>query len=194
MATPALKTKARTATRPAPEPRLEARVETRTEDRNVIKNRLGEVISLSVLEQDDVDPFAALAGYAPAGWTYEWLRKSVVGWQDPSHDAQLGQLGWTAIPASRHDGIFMPKGHDGPIERGGLIAMERPAVVTAHARQIEAKRAHSQVRHSRALAALMPNTAIADFDSHPDARRLTKVNVERTPVPNNNQYTYAIDE
>ncbi len=50
----------------------------------------------------------------PRGMAYQWCR---IGDRHP---------GWSAVPASRHDGIFAPAGYQGDIEFGGLILMEKP--------------------------------------------------------------------
>lgn len=82
----------------------------------------------------------------PDGWSYEWKVKSVLGKEDPAQEVEYARKGWEAVPADRHPEM-MPKDARGrAIERDGMILMERPAEITAEARQIEARRARAQVR------------------------------------------------
>lgn len=66
-------------------------------------------------------------GLAPPGMAYQWCAN-----QKPD--------GWSAVPASRHPGLFAPYGYAGDIEVNGCWLMERPQTevdafhATAHAK------------------------------------------------------------
>lgn len=70
----------------------------------------------------------------PEGWSYEWKAYTVVGQPQDAHQIHMAENGWTPVPAKRHEGLFMPPGHDGSILRDGLILMERPIELTMEAR------------------------------------------------------------
>jgi hypothetical protein len=80
----------------------------------------------------------------PDGWTYEWKRRTVMGWEDPSYINSLQRMGWEPVPVTRHPEM-MPKGHVGTIEREGQILMERPKEITDEIRGIELRKAREQV-------------------------------------------------
>lgn len=184
----ATKTKARIADREEPEARMPPRME---DDRSVIRNRKGEPVSLKVT--GDQDPFYFDRAIIPAGWDYAWKRISVYGWEDTQNQVDMAQNGWEAVPAERHDGMFMPKGYKGNIERRGQMLMERDERLTARSRDLDRQRARGAVIAARAnMAGKMP-TAITDF-THPDAVRNSGVKVERTPVLPDGNYQYKIDD
>lgn len=80
----------------------------------------------------------------PAGWTYEWKRRTVMGWEDPSYMNGLSRMGWEPVPASRYPEM-MPKGYVGSIEREGQVLMERPSEITDEIKMSEYKKAKQQV-------------------------------------------------
>jgi hypothetical protein len=92
-----------------------------------------------------IDPFHVPPEMVPQGRSYQWWHLV----QDKAHFAgQSGALdrGWATVPASRHDGYFMPFGHVGPIEVGGLglfekskheVDQEKAAQVAAARKQVE---------------------------------------------------------
>ena len=66
-----------------------------------------------------VDPFHVPPEMVPQGRSYQW-------WHLVQDQSLYQHTGWAAVPASRHDGYFMPFGHVGPIEVGGLGLFEKP--------------------------------------------------------------------
>lgn len=164
-------------------------------DPNKIYTRDGrEIGGLRFTGDEDMFNLDNLGVFPPDGWTYEWKTKTIKNWEWTEHQVQLYQNGWTPVPASRHDGRIMPSGHNGNIERGGMILMERDARLTAQARMIDKRKADDPVRESRQMAGLMhrvnPNAAgITDFD-HGAARGATGVRVERQPRIAGGTYTY----
>lgn len=105
--------------------------------------RTAELRKHNVNFDEGVDKFAAPP--PPDGWTYEWKRKSVMGWEDMSYMSNLERMGWEPVPASRHANM-MPKGYTGAIERDGQVLMERPKEITQEIRDIELKKARQQVQ------------------------------------------------
>jgi hypothetical protein len=91
---------------------------------------------------EGVDKFATPP--APPGWTYEWKRRLVMGFEDHSYMSSLVRMGWEPVPSSRHPEM-MPKGYEGSIEREGQILMERPEEITKEIRDLELKKARQQV-------------------------------------------------
>lgn len=61
----------------------------------------------------------------PDGVSYEWKRKTVKNWEWEEQRKAYAANGWSPVPASRHDGIFTPKGYDGPVEIPGWVLMEQ---------------------------------------------------------------------
>lgn len=164
-------------------------------DPNVLRTRDGRVIEVDhiLTQNDDQFDLARMGVFPPAGWTYEWRVKTVKNWEWTEQQVADYRRGWTPVPAERHDGLIMPKGYKGPIERGGQVLMERDARATALSRQVERKGANDAVVGSRAMAGLMPQSSITDM-SHKEALKATGVRVDRAPVINDAKYTYTLDE
>ena len=94
-----------------PEMREEIRPEIRAEaddPRARAAKRAAELRGHVETFDDGVDKFAAPR--APDGWTYEWKRKTVMGWEDPAYMSNLMRTGWEPVPSSRHPEL-MAKGH-----------------------------------------------------------------------------------
>lgn len=197
----------RTATRPESEPRLPENRMTSTAERlpgdrdpNVIKTRDGRVVDLERIKRqsDDRLDVAAMGIIAPPGWVYQWRTRTVKNapWVQAQADDEAA--GWTPVPADRHPGLIMPRGHTGPIEYNGLMLMERDARLEAMAKKFQKKQADEQLHISRSMTGLMqraaPNSgAITDFN-HGEAQRVTGVKIERQARTNDAQYNYSLDE
>lgn len=187
------KTAARTVTRDAPENRTPDRAPERD---NVIRNRAGQPVSLKLTGNEDM--FAFDRSIIPDGWDYQWKVKTVKNWEWTEHQVTLAANGWEPVPADRHDGVFMPRGFKGNIERGGQILMERDIRLTQRARAMEKNQANDQLHMSRSMAGLasraMPGgSAILDYE-HPAARGASGVKIERQARVNDANYRYQIDE
>ena len=185
--------KPRTITRDEEDPRMPERMPDRDD---VIRNRSGQPITLRF--SGDEDRFAFDRSIIPPGWDYQWKTRTIKGWEWVDHQVELGANGWEPVPAERHDGIFMPKGYKGTIERGGLILMERDARLTVRARAIDKRKADAPVRESHAMAGLMPRqvagaATITDFDN-PLARGATGVKIAREPRVTDGNYKSTLDE
>lgn len=185
---------ARTPTRTALREEPEARVPERKMDDGKIRNRKGEVVSLQIKGDEDPFDFKARGIKPDEGWTYEWKVKSIYNWEHTQHQVMLSRNGWEPVPASRHDGLYMPKGHQGPIEYGGQILMERDARLTAQSRAYDKRAADAAVLQSRRMAGQI-NSSMVDFD-HPEARRATGVRTDRMPVLNEAMQSnaYSVDD
>ena len=117
---------------------------------------------------DSTDKFAFDHSIVPAGWDYQWKRRSVYGQEDPSYTVSLQHAGWTPVPARRHPEM-MPTGYKGDtIERGGQILMEMPKSVVDRRRIMDRRQALEQVRVKEAqLASAPPGTF--ERATHPGA-------------------------
>lgn len=171
------------AAEPAVEIRKNLRPPMREEDPRVraarraaeIRNHLGNM-------DEGTDEFYVPLDEIPDGWTYEWKRKSVLGQEDAAHQVALARQGWEAVPASRHPSFMPDSGGFNTIERKGMILMERPAEVTAEARQIELRRARAQVRHKEEQLNAAPS---GQFERNNKDNSLVKVkkSYEAVPIP-----------
>lgn len=106
----------------------------------------------------NIDPYYIDPRIIPQDWTYEWKTKSVYGEIKTSHMVGLMENGWTAVPSERHEGLFMPPGYRGDIERDGLVLMERPKELTEEARYEEVAAARQNVQAQKEqLGLAMPS-------------------------------------
>lgn len=110
----------------------------------------------------------------PDGWSYEWKRRLTMGQEDHSYNTALLRAGWEAVPASRHPEM-MPAGAKGPIERKGMILMERPKVIVEEARVRQLRTARAQVSGKEAQLNETPNNTLE--------RAPAKVKKSYAPMP-----------
>lgn len=166
-------------------------------DPNKIYTRSGREIS-GIRYTGNEDRFDFDRSIIPAGWDYQWKTKTVKNWEWIDHQVELAANGWEPVPAERHPGVFMPAGYTGPVERGGLVLMERDMRLTAQARSMERRAADSQLGISRSMAGLMNRqmpggSGILDFE-HPAAQSATFRKVDRAPAVGDGRYTYESDD
>ncbi len=104
-----------------------------------------------------VDPFDMPAEMVPQGRSYQWMHLV----HDKFHfEGKNGQgLGWAPVPASRHDGYFMPAGHVGDIEVNGLGLFEKPKF------EVDAERAE-QTAQAKKMVDDWGKKNSALFDGH----------------------------
>lgn len=104
-------------------------------------------------------------GYIPQGWSYQWIRASTVGKEDPDNLMARAATGWQPVPLSRHR-TMMPDSYKGSyIERKGLILMERPLEITEEMRRRDQKIAKQVVRDKEiSLGETPANTLPRDAD------------------------------
>jgi hypothetical protein len=105
-------------------------------------NRAGKLISRTHYATSD--KFDVPLHFIPDGWTYQWLSQATVG--QANNNAHFFANGWEPVMSKRHDGVFMQKGHDGPIIVDGMLLVERPVQLTLEARAEELKAAKSLMR------------------------------------------------
>lgn len=140
--------------------------------------RAAELRSHGALDDDGTDKFHVEPGMVPDGWAYEWKRNTVYGKEDPSYNVSLARQGWEAVPADRHPS-YMPKdGSYSVIERDGLVLMERPLEIVEEARDMEVKKARTQMRQQDALIGATPEGTLPR-----DADPRTKPRVKRSYGP-----------
>jgi hypothetical protein len=82
----------------------------------------------------------------PDGMRYNWKTLSVLGQQQTRRYGRFQMTGWTPVPASRHPGMFTPKGYEGEIEYDGLILMEKSEEECQRTEAREYNKARSQVQ------------------------------------------------
>jgi hypothetical protein len=90
------------------------------------------------------DPFHVPPEMVPQSRSYQWMHLV--------HDKMLFETpkgckpnAWAPVPASRHDGYFMPAGHVGDIEVNGLGLFEKPKFEVEAERASQVAAAHKQV-------------------------------------------------
>lgn len=131
------------------------------------------------------DQFYIAPEMVPAGWTYQWCRKSVYGQPDVAHQIALMENGWTPVPAERHAGAFMPPGFKGEIDRGGLVLMERPEELTQEAREEDRQNARALIQaQQEQLGLSMPRSFTTD---HPGLRNSIRSTYEPGLPPSGHQ-------
>jgi hypothetical protein len=98
-----------------------------------------------------VDPFHVPPEMVPQGRSYQWWHLV----HDKFHFYRDGDGSseWAPVPASRHDGYFMPFGTVGPIEVGGLGLFEKSKFEVDQEKASQVKAAHKQVSDWAAQAA-----------------------------------------
>lgn len=92
----------------------------------------------------------------PDGWDYNWKRYTTGGMPDPAYEVELAQAGWEPVDTSRHPHM-MPIGHKGPIERKGMILMERPKEISDIAKQREFANAREAVISKERALGITPS-------------------------------------
>ena len=128
------------------------------------------------------DDFYIDLGDIPAGWTYEWKRKLVLGAEDPAYMVALARAGWEAVPTSRHPSYMPNSGNYPTIERKGMLLMERPTEITDDARDHERFKARNQVRQKEAQ---LNSAEGGQFERSNKDQSLVKINrsYESIPIP-----------
>lgn len=82
----------------------------------------------------------------PDGMRYNWKTLSVLGQQQARRFGRYQATGWEPVPASRHPGLFTPKGFEGEIEYDGLVLMEKPEEMCRQTEERERRKAREQVQ------------------------------------------------
>lgn len=139
---------------------------------------------------DETDRLHVPAHMIPQGMVYLWVTDSILGQPMQNWRSRRARTGWNPVPASRHDGLWMPKGHQGEINVDGLVLCEKPIEFVERDRIKDKRNAAEQVYIRE--RAMMSGDAVAEnvgFDSRSDkGRKANRVgkNYEAVPVPANN--------
>lgn len=112
----------------------------------VYQGRDGE--RLTRTRKSGIDPFEVPAGFEPPGWKYQWCAVASLGNKEivRTMAIEFHQNGWRPVPASRHDGHFMPRGEAGPIIVRDQMLMERPEAMCREAAAEDQRNAIQQMR------------------------------------------------
>jgi len=98
-----------------------------------IRGRNGELLTRNNRSNQRADQFELPRGLARPGMTYQWVATSVLGKPQHAEMNDMLENGWRPVPCSDADGYYAAKGHQGAIERGGQMLMERPEYLTQEA-------------------------------------------------------------
>jgi hypothetical protein len=160
-------------------PALRAALREDDDPRARAAKRAAEIKGTGFVMDEGVDEFRAPP--PPEGWNYEWKRKTVIGQEDPAYQVDLARRGWEPVPASRHPDMMPSTGGYDSIERKGMILMERPKEITDEAREIERRKAISQVRAKEAQLSEAPQGQFERDD--PRVRPNIKKSFEPVEIP-----------
>lgn len=124
----------------------------------------------------------------PDGIDLQWNVDSVLGKPEPQMRSAMAVQAWEPVTAEmwggRFDGMFMPKGHRGEINVGGLVLEWRPIELTLEARAEEYGVArHARAAEDRKIATGNVDGVNQDFmdTNHPKAKANTFLRKERIP-------------
>lgn len=113
--------------------------------------------------QTEADKFAIPRGLEPDGMKYQWMAQEVVGKPNYKRMSEATMNGWQPVPASRHDGLYMPPGAQGQIVVEGMALFEIPERVYRIKRELAAKAARGAVASmNEQLVYAPPGTAPRD--------------------------------
>lgn len=90
------------------------------------------------------DPFFVPEDIIPRGRSYQWMHLV--------HDHKWISNGWVPVPASRHDGHFLPAGYIGDIEVNGLGLFEKAKIEVNEERQTTIQKARDQADPAKFFA------------------------------------------
>lgn len=130
---------------------------------------------MAFVQNEETSDRYNVTGIEPEGMKYQWVRCEVFGQPDTRRQAEMEQRGWLAVPAERHDGMFMAPGAKGPTLLDGMILMELPSRVLRIKREMSAKVARDKVHDmNQQLIYAPPGTAPRGEHEY------TRPNVKRT--------------
>lgn len=151
-----------------------------TDPREAARLRASELLENLGDLDDGSDQFFIDPDIVPPGWHYEWKRQYIFGQMDPAYQVALRKGGWEPVPAYRHPELMPVGWKGGTVERGGMILMERPQVVTDAVRERDLRRARNQVRaKEEQLSAAPPKT----FERGTDRRVQPRASHDYAPIP-----------
>lgn len=95
--------------------------------------------------EEETDMLAIPPEMIPDGMRYNWKTYSVLGQPQNRRFGRFQTTGWEPVPASRHPGLFTPKGQEGWIEYDGLVLCEKPEELCRQTEAREFQKARAQV-------------------------------------------------
>ena len=143
--------------------------------------RLSDAELLAKYDQEESGEWYIDVSHPPEGMIYEWKAVEVIGQEQPGYIPQLMRNGWRAVPASRHDGYYMPKGTEGQIVRKGQGLFELPMELAEERQRLAELRARRQVRDKEAQMIYAP-PGTAPRDAHPKTMPFVRKAYERAPM------------
>jgi hypothetical protein len=152
----------------------------REEDPRAAAARRAAEIRANYSEDDGVDEFKLPP--APAGWTYEWKAKAVLGQINHAHMTELYRMGWEEVPTVRHPEEMPLQGNHPVIERKGMVLMQRPTVIVEEARAMQISKAKSQVKFKEEQLNGPPEGGLGHRD-HAQVKPKISKGYEPIPVP-----------
>ena len=135
------------------------------------------------------DPTHVPKELIPPGMVYQWCRHEIVGQEDRTNIVMMQKSGWEPVPADRHDGMFMPRGHKGPIIHLDLMLCERPVEFEMQARAEERMKANTQARENHEQWGFQP--AAAGFEQRGASAKSSYSSGADIPRPDLNQIPIA---
>ena len=117
----------------------------------------------------------------PDGMRYNWKTFSVLGQQQARRFGRYEATGWSPVPASRHPGLFTPKGYEGHIEYDGLVLMEKPEEMCRQTEAREFMKARAQVAGKEAQLRGGDIEGVGFDTKHRSARQATRINKSYEP-------------
>lgn len=115
----------------------------------------------------------------PDGVVYQWFRTEVFGQPDNKSLTNALRNGWREVPASRHEGVWMPPGYEGPIDVEGQRLMELPETEAYNRQRYLYLKAKMQKQAGSEMLGRSP--AGTGPRTHPGVR--PQVNVSREALP-----------
>lgn len=152
--------------------------------REPLREAMREDASFVYRPDDDGDRLYIHPSHIPDGQDYQWITSTIYGQPQTQRLARFQRQGWTPVPASRHDGMFMPRGYQGYIEVDGLMLHERSKKISDMAKLHELKKARGQIR-AKEVQLLGGDVGTTLDSQHPTALRSNRINksYEKIPIP-----------
>jgi hypothetical protein len=164
---------------------LSRELEKQPDLREPIREVMREDQEFAYQPEDEDDRLKVPKDVIPDGMEYLWVTGSIYGQPQTQRLARFQRQGWVPVPASRHDGMFMPRGHKGYIEVDGLILHERSKKISDMARAHERKKALGQIRAKEAQLMGGDLGGVSLDTQHPTALRTNKISktYEKVEIP-----------
>lgn len=153
--------------------------------RETMREEMRDESDFTYSPDDENDRLKVPVHLIPDGMDYLWVTASIYGQPQPQRLSRFQRQGWRPVPATRHDGMFMPKGHQGYIEVDGLILHERSKKISDLAKAHEIKKAKGQIRAKEAQLLGGQVDGVSLDTQHPSALRSNRINksYERIDIP-----------